>query len=539
MAVEEPDIASFQITSNLWVLGTSHPQVNVLSQQRRAFEIVRWMHEDAIRNGPAGDKRTLLVVGAGFGGLTAAVAAAHIGWNVTILEKLGAPLQLQKGCHTRWLYPYIREWPSPSHKEVWSGLPLVNWEAGTAAAVAEAIERSFKHIREATKRIDLDPHVGSVDIGRHDRRMPPRRRCRRGCGVYNESLATQRISFEAGTWRALPELRGDRRDGRASRRCLPSARRASARLDKVTVMTATTDLGPIARKIIAAGRKQQRHQVVDLAAVRSARDRMREIIDRAVPSSDIAGEHPGFTAYAYVTNWVVGLIEAGQDVRELGRHVGRIASAEEEYLPEGPPMSPITRSMFGAWSLWDLTVGVKRESLGSIVLAIGRVQGLDPLFLGVLEKLVESRLGLHVHEGTSHGVVTLRELVTGEQRTCVCPAGYEGEPGEVWLARVLPPPVETLAEAVVLTTPYVVLNPGPAGWQAYLDRMLPAIASDPRAAYARLMKRGLNERYWLEYVFEAYANHRTEAVFLMGLPDVAESRPHSRVSQDRELWIGE
>jgi len=299
----------------------------------------------------------------------------------------------------------------------------------------------------------------------------------------------------------------------------------------------TNEIGPIARKIIAAGRKHQRQTVVDLATVRQARDEMRGIIDQAKPPSDIGAEFPSFAAYIYVTNWALGIVEAAQDLKDLWRHVDRVAKAEEDYMPKGPPMSPITHSMFCAWSLWDLSVGVKRESLGSILLAIGRVQGMDPLFLGVLEKLVESRLGLHVHERTADGIVTLRELVTGEQRQCVCPAGYEGEPGEVWLARVLPPPAATFAEAVVLTTPYVILNPGPAGWQAYLDRTLPAIAADPKTAYQRLMKRGLNERFWLEYVFEAYANYRAEAVFLMGLPDVAESRPHSKINWNREVGI--
>jgi hypothetical protein len=293
------------------------------------------------------------------------------------------------------------------------------------------------------------------------------------------------------------------------------------------------EIGPIARKVIAAGRKHQRQQVVDLPTVRTARDEMQKIIDRAIPSSDIGAQYPGFAAYLYVTNWALGVVEATQDLKDLWRHIDRLAKAEDDYMPDGPPMSPITRSMFCAWSLWDLTVGVKRESLGSILLAIGQDQGMDPLFLGVLETLVESRLGLHVHEGTTDGVVVLRELVTGELRRCVCPAGYEGDPGEVWLARVLPPPAESIAEAVVVTTPYVVENPGPAGWQAYLDRTLPKIASDPRTAYVRLMKRGLDERFWLEYVFEAYTSHQAEAVFLMGLPDIAESRPHSRVNRDR------
>lgn len=49
------------------------------------------------------------------------------------------------------------------------------------------------------------------------------------------------------------------------------------------------------------------------------------------------------------------------------------------------------------------------------------------------------------------------------------------------------------------------------------------------------MKRGLDERFWLEYVFEAYASHRAEAILPMGLPDIPESRPHSRINEDRQM----
>ena len=35
---------------------------------------------------------------------------------------------------------------------------------------------------------------------------------------------------------------------------------------------------------------------------------------------------------------------------------------------------------------------------------------------------------------------------------------------------------------------------------------------------------------WSEFVFEAYVNNRSDFIFLAGLPDVAESRPYSRVN---------
>jgi hypothetical protein len=55
----------------------------------------------------------------------------------------------------------------------------------------------------------------------------------------------------------------------------------------------------------------------------------------------------------------------------------------------------------------------------------------------------------------------------------VVPSGYRGQRGELWYARVLPPPVPGGSEHVVFTTPYVLLKPGIQEWQAYFRRTLP------------------------------------------------------------------
>ena len=44
------------------------------------------------------------------------------------------------------------------------------------------------------------------------------------------------------------------------------------------------------------------------------------------------------------------------------------------------------------------------------------------------------------------------------------------------------------------------------------------------------MKFGSARDYWSEFVFEAYVNYRPDVIFLTGLPDVPESRPHSTVN---------
>ncbi len=299
-------------------------------------------------------------------------------------------------------------------------------------------------------------------------------------------------------------------------------------------MISKPQAGPIARKIVNALSKPQKQKLVDLAIRRKGADEMERIHREAVASDDARNESPSFAAYTNVTNWALALVEAIQEMPELRRFMDRIQKAEDEYMPSGPPMSPLTKSFFWSWALWDLTVGVKHETLGSIVLAVARSRGMDPSFVDVLSTLVESRLGLHVHAGVANGRIQLRELVTDELRVCSCQAGYDGVAGELWLARVLPASSAEVADHVVVTTPYVIVNPGVEAWRKYLARTLANTGKRENIdAYRVLMKRD-----WSEYVFEAYASHRTEAIFLLGLPDVAESRPHSRVNADRESELG-
>jgi hypothetical protein len=245
---------------------------------------------------------------------------------------------------------------------------------------------------------------------------------------------------------------------------------------------------------------------------------------------EVASLRPEHALYVSIHNWATGAIELLQELPALGKLVDRIAKADEEYMPGGPPMSPLTRSFFWSWMLYDVSFGTKQETVGAILHALAGELGLEPGFMAVLARLSESRLGLFIHEGVENENSILKEKVTGEVHHCICPAGYAGHRGEVWLARVLPPPAPGL-RSLIFTTPYVILEPGVEAWQHYFDRTLPKTKrTKPEEAYAYLMKRGLAWNYWAEYVFEAYAGHRAEVIFLQGLPDVARSRPHSRVN---------
>ena len=73
------------------------------------------------------------------------------------------------------------------------------------------------------------------------------------------------------------------------------------------------------------------------------------------------------------------------------------------------------------------------------------------------------------------------------------------------------------------------VHPDFGEWLAYFRRAFPATAGF--AEYERHLKYGPTRRYWNDYVFEAYVNHQSDAIYLAGLPDIPESRPHSEISE--------
>lgn len=125
---------------------------------------------------------------------------------------------------------------------------------------------------------------------------------------------------------------------------------------------------------------------------------------------------------------------------EMKSFVKQIGSAEDDYMPSWPPMSPVSRSFFACWSTYDLPVGARRESVGTVTITVARECGTDPELLGLMQRLQESRMGVYQVE-RQHGVeVRLRDLATDQLCAAICQSGYCGGAGELWYACVLSPP---------------------------------------------------------------------------------------------------
>jgi hypothetical protein len=288
---------------------------------------------------------------------------------------------------------------------------------------------------------------------------------------------------------------------------------------------------PIADLLIKRMRSYVGAKVIDLSAVMVGKKNAEEL-QKTVPSrEELADYHPAHAFYIYAQNQTSVMAEQLTALPEMDRFARLIGKAQDEYSPSGPPMSPLTTSFFSSWAFFDACVGLGQETLGTTTMAVGKAFGMHEELIRVIGLMQESRMAVHVHEGTEGDRIRLRELITNRTCRAICPSGYTGRAGELWYVRVLPPPVAGSEDHVVFTTPYLLVEPGERDWLAYFDRTLPEGPPDKRiAAYEKHMKWGPTRDYWTEFVFEAYVNHRHDVIYLRGLPDVAESRPHSKAN---------
>ena len=301
-------------------------------------------------------------------------------------------------------------------------------------------------------------------------------------------------------------------------------------------------LSPIAESIIADFTEFIEAKAIDIRDIKKSKIRAEELEATVSSGKELASLDPLHAVYVYGQNKMSVFVEQLAELPVMSELAEAYALAEQEYMPSGPPISPLTQSYFTCWGFFDLSVGTMRESFGSIAIEVCKSLGVDKGLIRVFKKMQASRMGFYVHEGFSGQHVILREFLTRKRIKAIVPSGYRGDPGEIWLARIMPEPFEELpvGYSVVFTTPYIIGEVrdklfyqvgDQTGWQAFFKRTLKKTGkANDTAAYEELMKYGLSRHYWNEYVFEAYVNNIQGAILLTGFPDIPLSRPHSRES---------
>lgn len=305
-------------------------------------------------------------------------------------------------------------------------------------------------------------------------------------------------------------------------------------------------MNKIATKVSRTLRKIRSNKVIDLTSYKQQRRELDQSISGITDTQQAVeeGHDPLYAVYIHAQNLLSVLVEVLQDVPEpsLDRFYNTIATVEEDYMPSGPPMSPLTTSYFASWSLVDLGYGIKKESLCSIITDLAPQLGLDKNIVVAMRAMQNSRMGIYEFCGGEGDKTLLKELGSNEVVTCFCSSGYRGRhPGELWLTRILPPLYNLFTYSAIFGTPYVLLYPGKDEWLAYLQRNINRATGSKKDGnpVARLMKYGLSENYWNEYIMQAYVNYEPDVVFLGGLPDIRASRPCAPSSEKYDAILPE
>lgn len=301
-------------------------------------------------------------------------------------------------------------------------------------------------------------------------------------------------------------------------------------------------MGPISKKVIAGLKKAKNQKIIDFKELKEAKTYAQDLDKTVVSEDDLSKYDPLHAVYVYAQNKVSVLVEQLSDLPALSKLTNMLEQADDIYLPSFPPKSPLTQSYFTCWGFFDLCVGIKKESFGTVILDFLKNLKAEPGLIKIVECMQDSRMGIYVHKGRLDRYIILEELVTGEEIKVIVPSGYQGKKDEIWYARVMPGPFPELnyGYSVVFTTPYILINlNGNIGssakrddWEAFFDRNLKATGEkDKIKAYESFMKYGKNKHFWNEYIFEGFVNYQADMIMLAGFPDIPLSMPHSEESQ--------
>ena len=250
---------------------------------------------------------------------------------------------------------------------------------------------------------------------------------------------------------------------------------------------------------------------------------------------DLKGYDPLHALYINVQNMVSLFAEQASIFPEMKDYYRIMDKAERAYIPDGPPISPLTRSYFTHWAFFDATFGKDKETIGTCFLDSGEILGVDPYLLSVVGLAQESRVGIYESIGNDHGLIELKELLTDKTYSCICPSGYPGRKGEIWFIRIHPPPINLVNYSVIMTTPYILIGHSKQEWVSFFERnSINKKDPEQETKLQSFLKHGLSTNYWNEFIVQAYAGYRREAIFLQGIPDLVDTRPHA--PRGKRLW---
>src|SRR3954447_8077985 len=154
----------------------------------------------------------------------------------------------------------------------------------------------------------------------------------------------------------------------------------------------SSDMGDISDKLIkrlAKNRKLTGELRREAGSIQAALDALKQGATARL-SHGVALD-PLHAVYVAVQNVTSGFAERVSQFPEFKPYYQLAAKAEDEYMPGGPPMSPLTRSYFTTWAFFDLRFGPDGETIGTCLLDVAGPLDLEKEVTEAVRLMSETR----------------------------------------------------------------------------------------------------------------------------------------------------
>lgn len=143
--MNEPDLSNFidahKLDSNIYIMGVFYPGITIYNQQIRTLNLVYQLHKNSYIKD---NKGSVVVIGGGISGVTAAMALSNLGYKTLLLEKKSILIPMQHGSTTRKVHPNLYDWPQTNSLKPYTELPFLNWSYADAGSVERIITNEFE-----------------------------------------------------------------------------------------------------------------------------------------------------------------------------------------------------------------------------------------------------------------------------------------------------------------------------------------------------------------------------------------------------------
>src|SRR6516225_5105073 len=128
-----------------------------------------------------------------------------------------------------------------------------------------------------------------------------------------------------------------------------------------------------------------------------------------IPKLIAEGYDPVHAAYIFVHHITSVFSENVSRLPEMREYAKEIGTAADEYMPSGPPMSPLTTSYFSCWAYFDHQIAKSTDTLAGCLIEANDTICMNPHQLDALRQMSRSRMGIYEHRRMEGKHVQLRE----------------------------------------------------------------------------------------------------------------------------------